>query len=41
MLRSRSAHANRVGAGLFALGVALSVLILAALCGVGGLSRGV
>lgn len=41
LLRKRSPHANRVGAGVFALGVAVSVLILAALCGVGGLSRGV
>ena len=41
LLRKRSPHANRVAAGVFALGVALSVVILAALCGVGGLSRGV
>jgi succinate dehydrogenase/fumarate reductase cytochrome b subunit len=40
LLRRRSPHANRVGTSLFALGVALSVVILVALCGVGGLSRG-
>ncbi|MCC6343893.1 MAG: hypothetical protein IT166_16940 [Bryobacterales bacterium] len=41
LLRKRSPLANRVNAGVFALGVVVSVLILAALCGVGGLSRGV
>ena len=41
LLRRRSPHANRLSAGLFALGVALSVLILSALCGAGGLSHGV
>jgi succinate dehydrogenase/fumarate reductase cytochrome b subunit len=41
LLRRRSPQANRLSAGLFALGVALSVLILIALCGTGGLSHGV
>jgi hypothetical protein len=38
LLRRRSPHANRVNAGIFALGVTVSVVILAALCGgIGGL----
>jgi len=41
LLRKRSPLANRVNAGVFALGVAVSILILAALCGIGGLSRGI
>jgi hypothetical protein len=39
LLRRRSQNADRVGAGVFALGVALSLVILLALCGIGGLSR--
>lgn len=42
LLRRRSPNANRVNAGIFALGVAFSIVILVALCGgIGGLSRGV
>jgi hypothetical protein len=41
LLRRRSPHANRVGAGAFAVGVTVSALILLALCGLGGLGKGV
>ena len=41
LLRKRSSNANQVAVGLFATGVVLSLVILAALCGVGGISSGV
>lgn len=40
LLRRRSPYASRVNAGIFALGVTFSVVILVALCGIGGLSGG-
>ncbi|HEY7389623.1 MAG TPA: hypothetical protein VH640_14000 [Bryobacteraceae bacterium] len=39
LLRRRSPNANRAAAGIFAVGAALSVVILLALCGVGGIAR--
>lgn len=41
MLRSHVSHANAAGLSIFIAGVVVSTLIMAALCGIGGLSRGV